>query len=104
MLAENFRLSPEVFNTLPKSEKYIFQGSLPGSIPDESVPLDKNKGVKKSKLNFTHKMLAQEPKRTSGGDVRITDSRNFPISKTVSAAHLTINPGNMREMHWHPNA
>ena len=49
-------------------------------------------------------MLAQEPKESTGGRVRITDSRNFPISKTVAAGHLDIDPGAMREMHWHPNA
>ena len=55
-------------------------------------------------MNFTHKMLDQKPEEASGGNVRITDSRNFPISKTVAAAHLEIGPGSMREMHWHPNA
>ena len=49
-------------------------------------------------------MLAQEPIETSGGRVRITDSTNFPVSKTVAAAHLEIAPGALREMHWHPNA
>jgi oxalate decarboxylase family bicupin protein len=49
-------------------------------------------------------MLEQEPKQTTGGEVRITDSKNFPISKTVAAAHVTIQPGAIREMHWHPNA
>lgn len=49
-------------------------------------------------------MLAQKPENATGGDVRITDSTNFPISKTVAAAHLSIHPGAMREMHWHPNA
>ena len=49
-------------------------------------------------------MLAQEPKNTTGGQVRITDSTNFPISKTVAAAHVNIQPGALREMHWHPNA
>jgi oxalate decarboxylase family bicupin protein len=49
-------------------------------------------------------MLAQTPIKSSGGTVRITDSSNFPISKTVAAAHLTIQPGALREMHWHPNA
>ncbi|KAK4497271.1 hypothetical protein PRZ48_011721 [Zasmidium cellare] len=96
---ENFRLAPEVFNTIPEKEKYIFQGSLPDSIDKE-----KPKAFKKSKLNFTHKMLAQEPVNATGGQVRITDSKNFPISKTVAAAHLDIEPGAMREMHWHPNA
>lgn len=49
-------------------------------------------------------MLEQEPKKTTGGQVRITDSTNFPISKTVSAAHAVIEPGALREMHWHPVA
>lgn len=102
VLGENFRLAPEVFNTIPKSDRYIFQGSDPGSIEDEAPP--GGPGVKKSKLQFTHKMLDQEPVNTTGGQVRITDSRNFPISKTVAAAHLDIAPGNLREMHWHPNA
>lgn len=99
VISENFRLPPELFDVLPKSEKYIFQGSLPGPIDKE-----KPKAFKKSRFNFTHKMLAQEPLNATGGRVRITDSTNFPISKTVAAGHLEIDPGAMREMHWHPNA
>lgn len=101
VVAENFRLHPEVFKAIPQSEKYIFQGSVPDSI-DKEIP--KSKGYKKSKLQFTHKMLAQEPISATGGLARITDSTNFPISKTVAAAHLEIQPGAMREMHWHPRA
>ncbi len=48
--------------------------------------------------------MDQEPMNTTGGLVRITDSTNFPISKTIAAAHLDIAPGAMREMHWHPHA
>jgi oxalate decarboxylase family bicupin protein len=99
VLGENFRVSPEVFKAIPEKEKYIFKGSEPGPIDDE-VPSG-SKGYKKSKLQFTHKMLAQEPVNTTGGQVRITDSTNFPISKTVAAAHLSIQPGAIREMHWH---
>lgn len=101
VVAENFKLHPEVFKALPEKEKYIFQGSIPGPIEDE---IPKGKGWKKSKLQFTHKMLAQKPIEASGGAARITDSTNFPISKTVAAAHLEIQPGALREMHWHPNA
>ncbi len=49
-------------------------------------------------------MLGQKPEKFSGGEVRITDSTNVPLSKTVAAAHVTIRPGGIREMHWHPNA
>ncbi|KAK4231003.1 RmlC-like cupin domain-containing protein [Podospora fimiseda] len=101
VISQNFHLPPEIFDHIPKSEKYIFQGSQPGSIKDEQPT---GKHIKKSKYQFTHKMLAQEPKSTTGGQVRITDSKNFPISKTIAAAHLDMQPGSLREMHWHPNA
>ncbi|KAJ5641365.1 Oxalate decarboxylase OxdC [Penicillium lividum] len=99
VLSENFRVKPERFLSIPPSEKYIFKGTVPDSIEHE-----KPRGFQKSKLQFTHRMRAQDPIRTSGGSVRITDSTNFPISKTVAAAHLEIAPGALREMHWHPNA
>lgn len=103
VLSKNFNLAPEVFAHIPEKEKYIFRGTTPGTI-DEEAPTGKK--VKKSRFNFTHHMLEQEPlnSTTGGGQVRITDSRNFPISKTVSAAHAIIEPGAIREMHWHPNA
>jgi oxalate decarboxylase len=36
--------------------------------------------------------------------VRITDTSVFPVSKAISAALVEVQPGGMREMHWHPNA
>ncbi len=48
-------------------------------------------------------MLAQDPVRAPGGTVRITDSSNFPVSKTIAAALVEIEPGGLRELHWHPN-
>jgi oxalate decarboxylase/phosphoglucose isomerase-like protein (cupin superfamily) len=99
VIAKNFNLAPEIFEHIPDGEKYIFQGSKPGSIDQEKPS---GKGVKKSKYNFTHRMLDQEPKKTSGGEVRITDSKNFPISKTVAAAHAIIEPGAIREMRKYP--
>jgi oxalate decarboxylase family bicupin protein len=74
---------------------------MPGSIAEDSP---KGEYAKKSKHKFTHKMLAQKPTISTGGQVRVTDSTNFPISKTVAATHLIIEPGALREMHWHPNA
>src|ERR687887_538137 len=34
----------------------------------------------------------------------ITDSNNFRVSKTIAAAVVEVEPGCMRELHWHPNA
>jgi hypothetical protein len=36
--------------------------------------------------------------------MRIVSEREFPISTTMTGALLTIKPGSLREVHWHPNA
>lgn len=92
VLSKNFRVDERVFDSLSQREKYIFQGTMPGS-------LDKDKKkVNPSKHRFTHRMLKQKPLKFPGGEVRITDSSNFPISKTIAAAHVTINPHALREV------
>ena len=36
------------------------------------------------------------------GRVRIVDSSTFPPATTIAAALVEIDPGAMRELHWHP--
>jgi oxalate decarboxylase len=43
-------------------------------------------------------------KSTKGGEVRIVDSTNFPAAANIAMAHVTLKPGALRELHWHPNA
>ncbi|MDT8873464.1 cupin domain-containing protein [Komagataeibacter rhaeticus] len=35
--------------------------------------------------------------------MRVVDSRNFPVASTIAAAINVVEPGRMRELHWHPN-
>ncbi len=46
----------------------------------------------------------QQIAETKSGTVRLADSTNFFVSKTIAATQVTIKPGGMRDMHWHPNA
>jgi mannose-6-phosphate isomerase-like protein (cupin superfamily) len=48
-------------------------------------------------------LTAQKPLKVPGGQVRIVDSSNFPAASTIAAALVEINPGGMRELHWHPH-
>jgi oxalate decarboxylase/phosphoglucose isomerase-like protein (cupin superfamily) len=48
-------------------------------------------------------MMAQNPIKTKSGTVWITDSSVFPVSLTIAAALVEVDPGGMRELHWHPN-
>jgi oxalate decarboxylase len=100
ILAKNFGVPVEAFADLPEPEKlYIFAAAAPGPLGP-----DKLRGAEAVAQTFSHRMLAQEPIRTKGGTVRITDSKNFPASKNIAAALVEVEPGAMRELHWHPNA
>ncbi|MGZ7442147.1 oxalate decarboxylase family bicupin [Paenibacillus sp. TH7-28] len=99
VLAANFGVPRKAFDHIPKEQVYIYQGRVPG--PLESQKITSPYG--EVPVSFKHRMLAQKPIKTPGGSVRIADSSNFPISKTVAAALVEIEPGGMRELHWHPN-
>ncbi|RRJ66952.1 cupin domain-containing protein [Paenibacillus oralis] len=99
VLAANFGVPRKAFDHIPKEQVYIYQDRVPG--PLESQKITSPYG--EVPVSFKHRMLAQKPIKTPGGSVRIADSSNFPISKTVAAALVEIEPGGMRELHWHPN-
>ncbi|GIP04679.1 MULTISPECIES: oxalate decarboxylase family bicupin [Paenibacillus] len=99
VLSANFGVPEDAFAHIPKEQVYIFQDQVPGSLASQEV----QSPYGTVPLSFKHRLLAQEPIITPGGSVRIVDSRNFPISKTVAAALVEIKPGAMRELHWHPN-
>jgi oxalate decarboxylase len=99
VLSANFGVSESAFNTIPSKQVYIFQDTVPGSL--ESQKVQSPYGT--IPLSFKHQLLAQTPIKSPGGSVRIVDSSNFPISKTITAALVEIEPGAMRELHWHPN-
>jgi oxalate decarboxylase len=99
VLGKNFGVSESAFDHVPDpSELYIFASAVPGPLAS-----DKMAGSKPVPQTFSHRMLAQEPIKTKSGTVRITDTSVFPASKTISAALVEVEPGGMREMHWHPN-
>jgi oxalate decarboxylase/phosphoglucose isomerase-like protein (cupin superfamily) len=50
-------------------------------------------------------MLANPPHGIyKGGREWRVDSSRFPISTTVTGVVLDLEPGALRELHWHPNA
>jgi oxalate decarboxylase len=99
VLAKNFSLPASLFGHTPDpSELYIFPAPVPGPLSSDQIP-----GAAQVPERFSHRMMAQQPIRTKGGTVRITDTSVFPASKTISAALVEVEPGGMRELHWHPN-
>src|SRR6202043_192212 len=82
---------------------YIFQGKLPGDLSADRAAVKAPSGPPPHP--FTFSLGSMPPTRaTKGGEVRIADSNNFIVAKTIAAALVTVRPGGLREMHWHPNA
>jgi oxalate decarboxylase len=102
LVRKNTGWSRESIDKLPKKELYIFDSTQPASLADDKRFLGEHL---ETKNRYTFKMAAMQPSLSSpGGDARVVDSTNFPISSSIAAAMVTIKPGAMREMHWHPNA
>ena len=104
VLAKNFGLNKDVIAKIVREESlYIFPAELPLSLAQDKAAIG-GRSVD-SPFKYTFKMGAMEPTcKTDGGEVRIVDSRNFPVSRNIAAALVTLKPGALHELHWHPNA
>jgi len=102
VLAKNFGVSEGAFANIPTDivhDRYIFPGRVPGPLASDTV--QSPAGTIPDK--YSYRLLAQQPIKVAGGQVRIVDSSNFPAASTIAAALVEIDPGGMRELHWHPN-
>jgi oxalate decarboxylase len=103
VLMKNSRLSQSDIAKLPNEQLYIFPASLPRSLSEDRAAIGGSSV--QAPQQYTFKMQAMAPtKKTAGGEVRVVDSRNFPVSTSVAAGLVTLKPGGIRELHWHPNA
>ena len=103
VLSANFGVSQQAMEKMPRKEKFIFQAAVPGSLADDRKMAAGSIGASPQDFAFR---TAQLPvtKRTKGGEVKIVDSSKFKVSTTMAAAIVTVHPGGIRELHWHPNA
>ena len=100
LLAKNFGLPASTFASFPKKEVYFAQGALP-PVP-AAPPLA---GNHPGPMTHKYRLFADDPRVSNkGGKIWVVDSTRFPISTTVTGAILELEPGGLRELHWHPNA
>jgi oxalate decarboxylase len=103
VLAKNFGVPAETFAKIPLHNLWIFQGTVPGDLAADRAAINKNATAPPHPFVFS--LGSSRPvKESSGGNIRVADSINFNVSTTVAAALVTVRPGGVREMHWHPNA
>lgn len=98
VLAKNFGVSERAFAHIPQEQLYIFPAKMP-------PPLAKDRVIGNGPLPnpYSFRLSEHNPICTKSGRAWIVDSSVFPASKTIAAALVEIEPGGMRELHWHPN-
>jgi oxalate decarboxylase len=102
VLSKNFGVGEQALKNVPKEELFIFQTDVPGALEADQKAAAGALG--KSPKDFAFRTMEIPPtKQTKGGNVRIVDSSNFKVS-TTAMGMVTVHPGGMRELHWHPNA
>jgi oxalate decarboxylase len=100
LLAKNFGVPAATFDRFPTKEVYFASGERP-PIP-AAAPL---KGNKTPPQTHKYSLLANKPFiNNKGGKLWLVDSTTFPISQTMTGAVLELDPGALRELHWHPTA
>jgi oxalate decarboxylase len=102
IVAKNFGVNQNALANLPTKELFIFQTDVPGSLEDDRRVAAGALGP--SPVDFAFRTMKYPAIKTDkSGEIRIIDSSTFKIT-TTSAAMVTVKPGGLRELHWHPNA
>jgi oxalate decarboxylase len=98
VLAKNFGEPESAFANIPKSQLYIFNAPVPPALAADQV----SDPVGAAPSPFVFRMMQMAPIECPGGTVRIVDSTAFKVARNIAAAYVEIQPGCMRELHWHP--
>ncbi|KAI0766083.1 oxalate decarboxylase [Irpex lacteus] len=99
VLAKNFGVDESAFDRIPGKELYIFPADVLGA--NYKAPAGAA-GTAKSPYTYKASQIKATP--LAGGSAKIIDSTTFNISKTIAAAEVTVEPGHIRELHWHPDS
>ncbi|WP_435015335.1 cupin domain-containing protein [Tundrisphaera sp. TA3] len=101
LVAKNLGVPESELARLPKEEVYFARGPVPPEVPPTPLPGD----LQAPPLTHKYELLKQQPHsiHRGGREWRLGADR-FPISTTVTGVVLDLNPGGLRELHWHPNA
>lgn len=101
LLAKNLGLAGNILSNLPKQELYFTHGP----IPPELAPLPHQGQLRLPPNTHKYRLLARAPHATfKGGREWRVGEEEFPISKTMTGVVIDLEPGALRELHWHPTA
>lgn len=100
ILLETLGVPATALERLPSGEAYIVPGPVPPPLAADQPATPQPRAPRSHAYRFS----LQPAQTFAGGSMKIVSSREFPASTTMSGAIIELEPGGLREPHWHPNA
>ncbi|TQR95480.1 cupin domain-containing protein [Paenibacillus ottowii] len=101
VVMQNLGLAADELALLPKKEAYFAKGPVPSTRSHDAYPRTSSDLITKHR----YPLMAKQPRLAPGGGTQRTVTvEDFPISSTMAGSVIELEPGGLREMHWHPNA
>jgi oxalate decarboxylase family bicupin protein len=106
VLAANFGWNASVFDQVPQSDPYMVPGKKEQwtSLEEARESIGASPDGQTS-TPFAYSLSKQEPSQAPGGGgwVKVVDYRHFNATQTLASAFVHVEPGALRELHWHRN-
>jgi oxalate decarboxylase len=100
--ARTLGLPQSVVAALPKGEVYITPGKPPAQAAQDEALRSGNR--LQNQVEHMFRLADFAPVEFPGGEERIVTVKEFPVQDTISSGRINMQPGALRELHWHPNA
>jgi oxalate decarboxylase family bicupin protein len=101
VISKDLGVPVSAFKDIPAGELFIFPGTAaPKDINKQN--LTSSAGILPKAMAYSYHWSQQTPLEVAGGSVKVVDPETFPIASNFAAALVTVKPGAMREIHWHP--
>jgi oxalate decarboxylase len=99
IVARTLGIPESVVAQFPK-EVYIG----PGKVPAEAIEPFRDPALQPPQFSHKYRLDMQPPRVFPGGREYMVTSKEFPIQTTLTAVKMQLQPGALRELHWHPHA
>src|SRR5262252_642082 len=100
VVARTLGISEAEVARFPKKEVYIG----PGKVPTAAIEDLRDPAIQPAQFSHKYRLDQQAPHVFPGGKEYIVSSKEFPIQTTLTAVKMILQPGALRELHWHPHA
>lgn len=100
VVARTLGIPESAVEQFPKKELYIGAGKVPG----QAIEPLRDATLQPAQSSHKYRLDMQPPRTFAGGREFVVSSKEFPIQTTLTSVRLELQPGALRELHWHPHA